>query len=111
MSGQAAWLARFGAFDAALGAGDALFHVGLAHGSMTLELYRPVGQDRQGVHSRDEIYIVRQGSARFRRDGETADVAAGDCLFVPAGMEHRFENLSADFDTWVVFWGPEGGED
>lgn len=31
-------------------------------------------------------------------------------MFVPAGMTHRFEDFSADFVTWVVFWGPEGGE-
>ena len=31
-------------------------------------------------------------------------------LFVPAGMEHRFEDLSEDFGTWVVFYGPAGGE-
>jgi len=31
-------------------------------------------------------------------------------LFVPAGVEHRFENFSDDFATWVIFYGPEGGE-
>jgi hypothetical protein len=23
---------------------------------------------------------------------------------------HRFEEFSADFATWVMFWGPKGGE-
>ena len=27
-----------------------------------------------------------------------------------AGVEHRFEDFSADFATWVFFYGPEGGE-
>jgi hypothetical protein len=31
-------------------------------------------------------------------------------LFVPAGVEHRFEDFSDDFAVWVVFWGPDGGE-
>tara|TARA_R110002073_G_scaffold49320_2_gene131727 strand:- start:169 stop:279 length:111 start_codon:yes stop_codon:yes gene_type:complete len=31
-------------------------------------------------------------------------------IFVEAGAEHRFENFSEDFSTWVVFWGAEGGE-
>ena len=35
---------------------------------------------------------------------------AGDCLFVAAGVEHRFETFSNDFSTWDVFWGPKGGE-
>jgi hypothetical protein len=25
-------------------------------------------------------------------------------------MEHRFEDFTEDFATWVVFYGPEGGE-
>lgn len=104
------WLARFGEFEAGLARGPAAFHLGLSHGSMTVELYRPVGHDGQSPHRQDEIYIVRRGTARFARDGQTVDVAAGDVLFVPAGMEHRFEQFSADFDTWVMFWGPEGGE-
>jgi len=34
----------------------------------------------------------------------------GDVLFVAAGVEHRFLNISDDFSAWVVFWGPKGGE-
>ena len=33
-----------------------------------------------------------------------------DVLFVAAGDRHRFEQLSPDFRTWVVFYGPDGGE-
>jgi hypothetical protein len=25
-------------------------------------------------------------------------------------MEHHFENFSDDFATWVIFYGPDGGE-
>ncbi len=34
----------------------------------------------------------------------------GNVLFVPAGMEHRFENFRDDLAVWVFFYGPEGGE-
>ena len=34
---------------------------------------------------------------------------AGDLLFVPAHVEHRFERFSDDFRTWVIFFGPQGG--
>ena len=34
----------------------------------------------------------------------------GDALFVPADVEHRFEEFSDDLSMWVVFWGPAGGE-
>jgi len=29
---------------------------------------------------------------------------------VAAGVEHRFEDFSADFAVWRVFYGVEGGE-
>ena len=31
-------------------------------------------------------------------------------MFVPAGVEHRFENFTEDFKTWVIFYGGDGGE-
>jgi mannose-6-phosphate isomerase-like protein (cupin superfamily) len=35
----------------------------------------------------------------------------GDLLFVPARQPHRFENFSWDLQAWVIFYGPEGGEE
>jgi hypothetical protein len=34
----------------------------------------------------------------------------GDATFAPAGWSHRFEDFRDDFATWVVSWGPKGGE-
>ena len=79
-------------------------------GSMLLEYYAPRGEDAQTPHAQDELYFIAAGSARFARDGEEVLCVAGDALFVPAGMEHRFSEMSGDFATWVVFYGPEGGE-
>ena len=44
------------------------------------------------------------------RGAERVPFGAGDMLFVPAKMEHRFEDFSADLAVWVMFYGPEGGE-
>jgi len=82
----------------------------LAHGTMSLGLYVPVGLDPQTPHSQDEVYIVRSGSAEFVVSGERTACVTGDVLFVAASVEHRFEALSPDFSAWVVFWGPKGGE-
>ena len=86
----------------------------LAHGSLSVELFAPatsqLGRDIQQPHTQDELYVVQRGTSAFWRDGETAHVQAGDILFVPAGVVHRFENFSPDFVTWVVFYGPPGGE-
>lgn len=80
------------------------------HGTMSLGVYAPRGRDPQTPHRRDEIYLVQAGRAELCVDGERRPCAAGDALFVPAGVEHRFEHISEDFVTWVVFWGPAGGE-
>ena len=58
----------------------------------------------------DEIYVIVSGQGIFFRDGVRSSFQKGDLLFVPAGMEHRFENFSDDFATWVIFYGKEGGE-
>ncbi len=80
------------------------------HGTMRTGLYAPVGHDPQEPHDQDEIYIVLSGTGTFLRGEETVAFVPGDILFVPAGMEHRFESFSEGFQTWVVFWGPSGGE-
>jgi mannose-6-phosphate isomerase-like protein (cupin superfamily) len=86
------------------------FTVLMKHGSMNIEYYAPEKPDNQTPHSQDEIYVVASGTAIFFRDGERVACKAGDVLFVPAKMEHRFENFSPDFATWVIFYGRDGGE-
>lgn len=82
----------------------------LAHGSMTVELYAPVGTDPQVPHEQDELYLIIAGSGDFVCGAERTPFAANMVFFVPAGVAHRFERFSPDFATWVVFWGPDGGE-
>jgi mannose-6-phosphate isomerase-like protein (cupin superfamily) len=80
------------------------------HGCLSVELYAPVGSDRQTPHRQDEVYIVQQGQGRFECAGETQTFGTGDVLFAAAGTEHRFLDFSDDFRVWVVFFGPDGGE-
>lgn len=80
------------------------------HGSLEVEIYKPVGVDEQKPHSRDEIYVVISGSGQFVKEETATPIAAGDVLFVPAWVEHRFVDFTPDFAVWVFFYGPEGGE-
>jgi mannose-6-phosphate isomerase-like protein (cupin superfamily) len=82
----------------------------LEHGSLEVRYYAPRATDPQGPHDRDEVYIVASGRGSFVRGPERVAFGPGTMLFVPAGMAHRFEDFSEDFATWVVFYGPEGGE-
>jgi mannose-6-phosphate isomerase-like protein (cupin superfamily) len=80
------------------------------HGTLSVELYAPRGRDPQTPHTRDEAYAVIRGSGRFRNGSERHSFEPGDVLFVPAGVEHRFEEFTDDLVVWVFFYGPEGGE-
>jgi mannose-6-phosphate isomerase-like protein (cupin superfamily) len=81
-----------------------------SHGTLSVEIFAPRGVDTQTPHTRDEVYFVARGRGEFVVDGERRAVETGDFLFVPALVEHRFENFSDDLALWVVFYGPEGGE-
>jgi mannose-6-phosphate isomerase-like protein (cupin superfamily) len=80
------------------------------HGSLRIEIYQPKGVDKQTPHTRDEVYVVIAGKGFFVKGTERHPFEPGEVLFVPAGMEHRFESFREDFATWVISYGPEGGE-
>ena len=80
------------------------------HGTLSVELYAPRGQDPQSPHTRDEVYVVVEGRGQFRNGQVVHRFGPGDVLFVPAGVVHRFEAFSDDLVVWVFFYGPEGGE-
>jgi mannose-6-phosphate isomerase-like protein (cupin superfamily) len=99
-----AWLARLP------GERGERFVEAFTHGSLVVELYAPRGRDAQQPHERDEVYVVVRGQGHFDNGGELSEVRAGDLLFVPARRPHRFFDFSDDFMTWVLFYGPPGGE-
>lgn len=77
---------------------------------MSVEIYRPRKVDTQTPHDQDELYVVISGSGAFVRDGVAQPFEPGEVLFVGAGVPHRFEGFGDDFATWVIFYGPKGGE-
>jgi mannose-6-phosphate isomerase-like protein (cupin superfamily) len=80
------------------------------HGTLEAGLYAPRGADPQQPHTRDEVYVVQAGSGWFVNGDARHRFGPGDFLFVPAGVEHRFERFSDDLAVWVLFHGPKGGE-
>lgn len=89
---------------------DEPFKALFSHGSLVVEIYKPEKVDLQQPHTRDEIYVIIEGSGYFVNGHTREPFSKGEVLFVPAGVEHRFEEFSDDFSTWVMFYGPEGGE-
>ena len=92
------------------GAGGEAYAELFRHGTLSIEIYAPRGHDPQQPHTRDEAYAVISGQGTFRCGGRSFAFGPGDFLFVPAGVPHRFEGFTDDFATWVMFYGPEGGE-
>lgn len=80
------------------------------HGNLVVKIFAPRGEDTQKPHSRDEIYVVVRGSGEFVNGDLRFKFGPGDVLFAATGEVHRFERFSDDFATWVIFYGPEGGE-
>jgi mannose-6-phosphate isomerase-like protein (cupin superfamily) len=77
---------------------------------MKAGLYAPRDRDDQTAHKQDELYIVVSGSGRFAKNGDERRFQPNDVIFVEAGADHRFLDFTDDFATWVIFWGPDGGE-
>lgn len=89
---------------------DSRFLELFSHESLSLEIYKPEKVDLQTPHDRDEVYVVVAGNGQFYCGGEVTEFGPGDFLFVPAFVPHYFFDFSDDFSTWVLFYGPRGGE-
>jgi mannose-6-phosphate isomerase-like protein (cupin superfamily) len=92
------------------GEGGARSVLAFEHGTLTTKLYAPRGRDPQQPHTRDEVYVVINGSGAFVHGEQREPFVAGDFLFAEAGLVHRFEEFTDDLAVWVLFYGPEGGE-
>jgi len=60
-------------------------------------------------HAEDEVYHVVSGTARFWCTGESHAVGAGDVIYVEAGAEHRFVDITEDLSVLVFFAPAEAG--
>lgn len=69
----------------------------------------PVGGiDDQTPHSEDEIYVVQRGRAKIVGPNGALDVGPGSVIFVGAGEEHRFTDITEHLALLVIFAPAEG---
>lgn len=70
------------------------------------------GVDDQEPHTEDEIYVITAGSATLVAgpDGsqDRLAVSPGSVVYVAAGEEHRFVDVTADLAALVLFAPAEG---
>ena len=68
------------------------------------------GIDDQSPHREDEIYVVTTGRARILTPAAEAEVGPGSVIFVPAGEEHHFVDVTEDLTLLVLFAPPYSGQ-
>ena len=59
--------------------------------------------DPQSPHKEDEMYYVVRGRARMRAGSEDQTVSEGSIIFVAAGVEHRFYDVTEELLVLVFF--------
>lgn len=68
-----------------------------------LYVLRAGAADPQQPHAEDEAYYVVSGRATFERDGVRGAVGPGSAMLVPAGVPHRFVDITEDLTLFVLF--------
>jgi mannose-6-phosphate isomerase-like protein (cupin superfamily) len=100
---------RFAEAQAGIPAGERSVRV-WQRGPLDVAFALPVPPKEQVPHTQDEIYVIVRGRGVFIHDGKREPFESGDILFVAAGIEHQFEEVTDDLALWRVFYGPHGGE-
>ena len=78
----------------------------LRSSSLSCAIYHlPVGsRDMQSPHDEDELYLVLDGRARLRIDGDEHPVTKDTLLYVRASCDHAFFDIEEDL-TVLAFFG------
>jgi mannose-6-phosphate isomerase-like protein (cupin superfamily) len=79
-------------------------------GALDVAFALPTPPREQAPHLQDEIYLIVRGRGMLMHDGKRDPFESGDILFVAAGVEHQFEDVTEDLALWRVFYGPQGGD-
>jgi quercetin dioxygenase-like cupin family protein len=66
------------------------------------------GIDDQEPHTEDEIYVLTVGRAVLSAGGQSAVVGPGSVIYVAAGEDHRFTDVTEDLSAIVLFAPAEG---
>jgi mannose-6-phosphate isomerase-like protein (cupin superfamily) len=69
----------------------------------------PGQADPQSPHAEDELYCVLGGKARMQVGSEDRPVSSGALVFVAAGVEHRFHEITEELVVLVFFAPAESG--
>ena len=80
--------------------------------NLSLGLYSlPTGdEDPQQPHTEDEVYYVVSGYANLKVGDIDRSVKPGSIIFVEAGVDHKFHDITENLMVMVVFAPPRGSQ-
>jgi quercetin dioxygenase-like cupin family protein len=64
--------------------------------------------DDQEPHTEDELYVILAGRSQFTCGDDTRDVGPGDTIHVPAGVPHRYHDITDALRIIYAFAPREG---
>ena len=88
--------------------GDENYGVVCEHGTLELGYYMPRGEDKQSPHDQDEVYVVLRGQGKIAIGDQAINLAKDIVVFVKAGTEHFFHDVTEDLTMLVFFASPNG---
>lgn len=59
----------------------------------------------------EELYVVVEGRAAMRLEGETYELGPGDALLAPVGSEHDLRNIGDTSLKLLIVWGKPSSVD
>jgi mannose-6-phosphate isomerase-like protein (cupin superfamily) len=78
----------------------------LQTGGATVEILRPANPTViSPPHDRDEFYVAVRGRGTLCTPQARQPLAPGDLAYVPAGMQHHFEDATDGFALWILYAG------
>lgn len=80
--------------------------------NLSLGLYslRVGDEDTQQPHTEDEVYYVVSGHAKLKVGDNDRSVKPGSIVFVSAGVEHLFHEITETLMVMVVFAPPRDSQ-
>ncbi|GAQ24613.1 cupin domain-containing protein [Tepidanaerobacter syntrophicus] len=68
----------------------------------------PQGSVPLHLHHQEEVYVILRGNGKIHVNDETADIKAGDYIYIDSDSTHLLENTSNEDMIMLFCYSPKG---